>query len=518
MTTANLLEQYLKVISTNTLHNDYVDRWQFYLESYMGGDEYRSGSHLVKYQLESESEYAARIANTPVDNHCKSVINVYTSFLFREEPDREFGTLQIVDPLLESFLNDADLEGRSFNAFMKEVSIWANVFGHAWCILSKPNVGAQTRADEINLGLRPYVSLVTPLTVIDWTWARGVTGAYELVYFKYVEEVTDHSRVIREWTKETIKTWTVNDKQRNVEGMIEEVNQLGRIPAVQVYAQRSPVRGIGISSISDISDQQKAIYNELSEVEQQVRLQNHPALVKTVDVEAGAGAGAIIQMPENLDPGLKPYLLEPTGNGLSHIYSSIQNRIESIDRMANIGAVRATTARTMSGVAMRTEFELLNARLSEMADNLELAEEQMWKIYCEYLGIVWDGEIDYPDSFNIQDRSQEIAELTSAKSAATDDVVLKVIDGEILELLGYEKELLAYTDPVPRPGRTYPDGSPIPESLPDAYKDSQDPGVPEGQNCSNCEYFKATDSYCIKFDAEVKPMWWCAKWDNKHLD
>ena len=71
------LEQYLNITSSNYLYNDYKTRWQFYLESYLGGAEYRQAGHLVRYQLETAREYAARLDSTPYDNHCKSVISTY---------------------------------------------------------------------------------------------------------------------------------------------------------------------------------------------------------------------------------------------------------------------------------------------------------------------------------------------------------------------------------------------------------------------------------------------------------
>ena len=511
---STLLQQYLRVISGNNIHNSYRDRWQFYLESYMGGDEYRQAGHLVQYQLETKREYEERLRSTPLDNHCKSVISVYTSFLFREHPDRELGSLEY-DPSVEAFMEDADLEGRSLDNFMKEASVWANVFGHCWVIVTKPSVGAVTMADELASGVRPYVNLVTPLTVVDWQWKRSMTGAYELVYLKYIEESSEKLATYKEWTKETITTTVVNHDQKVIEEEVVDINGIGVIPAVQVYASRSPVRGIGISAISDIADQQRAIYNELSEIEQLIRLQNHPALVKTIDTEAGAGAGAIVTLPDNLDPGLKPYLLEPSGNGLASIYASIAERINSIDKMANTGAVRATESRSLSGVAMRTEFELLNAKLSEMADNLELAEEQMWQFYAMYQGTVWDGEVEYPGSFNIQDDSAEFSKLKIARDTATDPAVLRVVDEKLMELMGEEKERLPFIDPNPQPGRTYADGEEINANLPAAYQPADNPDVPAGQNCGNCEYYKPGEMYCYKFDAPVRAIYWCAKWEPK---
>jgi hypothetical protein len=441
---ATLFDQYMTVISGNTLHNDYKDRWQFYLESYMGGEEYRAGGHLSRYVNETPQEYTARLISTPLDNHCKSVISTYISFLFREKPKREFGSLSS-DLSLYDFLENADMEGRSLDAFMKEVSIWANVFGHCWMLVSKPNVGATTRADELDMGVRPYVNLMTPLTVIDWRWSRTVSGRYELEYFKYVEDVNDTISTIKKWTRDEIKTYVINTLSKVVDSETTEVNELGMIPAVIVYSNRSPVRGIGVSQIADIADHQKKIYNELSEVEQSIRLNGHPTVVKTPDVEMSAGAGSIAIMPDNLDPGLKPYMMS-VSTDIASIYNSINNSVAAIDKMANTGAVRATESRLMSGVAMRTEFELLNAKISEIADNLELAEEQMWRLYAVYQGTEWTGMVDYPDSFNIQDVESDIAKLKVAKETATDTRVIELIDRQLVELLGEDPNSVMMDD------------------------------------------------------------------------
>jgi starvation-inducible DNA-binding protein len=61
--------------------------------------------------------------------------------------------------------------------------------------------------------------------------------------------------------------------------------------------------------------------------------------------------------------------------------------------------------------------------------------------------------------------------------------------------------------------RNYPDGSPIPESLPELYQLASNDGVPAGENCANCEYYNADMSQCNLFHAEVKPLYWCAKWE-----
>ena len=45
--------------------------------------------------------------------------------------------------------------------------------------------------------------------------------------------------------------------------------------------------------------------------------------------------------------------------------NNINMKVESINRITHMGAVRATEARIQSGIALQTEFQLLNARLGE---------------------------------------------------------------------------------------------------------------------------------------------------------
>ena len=370
MSTIQIVDEQLGRIATGNRQYAYNrTTWRYLLESYLGGEDYRRGQHLTKYQLETDQEYGARLRTTPLENHCKAVINVYNSFLFKECPERNFGSMPETMPELVSFLEDADLEGRSLDAFMKDVSTWASVFGHCWILVVKPNIGAITRADEVAAGVRPYLVLLNPLSVLDWRWERSASGYYDLKRLKYIEDINGSIQTIKEWTPETITTWVVDYDKRTLITETVEPNELGEIPAITAYSTRSTVRGMGVSDISDIADLQKSIYNMLSEVEQTIRMDSHPSLVKTPETNAGTGAGSIISIPENLDPGLKPYLLEYGGASLSSIYEAITHATETIDKLANTGSVRATTAKIASGVAQQTEFQLLNAKLAEKADN-----------------------------------------------------------------------------------------------------------------------------------------------------
>jgi hypothetical protein len=512
MTQQTLLDDYTALASTHWLYMRNRDRWEFLYNSYAGGEEYRQAGYLTKYVLETPGEYNARLANTPLDNHCQSVIATYVSFMFRETPERELEDWEYMTDV-EDFLKDCDMEGRSLDAFMKQVSIWSSVFGHSWVIMTKPFIGQQTAADEVAMGVRPYLNLLTPLTVSDWRWERQPNGHYELSYFKYVEEVVDKITIVKEWTRETIKTYEMDDVKKEAVLRDEELNMLGKIPCVLVYNQRGITKDLGVSDITDIADMQRQIYNLQSENEQAIRLDGHPSLVVPPTAQLGSGAGAIIQLTEGSDPGLNPYYLEAGGTSVGNIHNSIDKLVDAVERMSFTSGVRTTKTQTSSGVALETEFQLLNAKLAEKADQLELAEEQIWKLFGLYQGREWMGLVHYPDSFNIRDEQREISQLVSAKAAATDPVMFRVIDEQLIEMLGEEKARLPFIDPNPQPGRLYPDGEEINANLPNAYQPASNAEVPEGQNCGNCEYYKPGELYCTKFDAPVRAVFWCAKWE-----
>ena len=429
-----------------TLHPEWkknIKRWQYYSDSYNGGNDFRQGRYLIKYVLESQGDYENRLKQTPLDNHCKSVVETYNSFLFRKPPTREYGTQVVNDPSLDSFLNDCDLDGRSFNAFMRDCATYSAIYGHIWVMVDKPQTQVFTRAEELNEDIRPYVSIVTPENVVDWSYYRKPNGVYCLSSLTLLDGIDDKAAYYRTitQTETTIYKRTAKNKKSNIEQVIP--NPLGVVPCIPVYAGRSQTKGLGISDISDIADTQRAIYNELSELEQLIRVSNHPSLVKTSSTQASAGAGAVIDLPDDLDPNLKPFLLEPGGSGITQIISSINEKVDSINRMANMGGVRSTTAKTMSGVAMATEFQLLNARLSQTADFLELAEEQIWRMWALWQNIIFDGVIDYPDSFNISDKENTIALLKQAKETNPSNTeLLKQIDLMLAKALITDEDTL----------------------------------------------------------------------------
>jgi hypothetical protein len=436
------------------LHPDYerkMNDWNFHYRSYLGGQDYENGYFLHRYILETEEEYLKRAEFTPLDNHCRNVIQIYSSFLFRVPPTRNFGSLT-GDPQLQQFLMDADFDGRQYNNVIREAQVNASIYGTCWLIVDKPNSNAKTRAEELSQDIRPYISVYTPENVTNWKYERASNGRYYLTSLTVVEDMMGKDAIVKVWTPEDITTYKVEEftigyATKKPTKIDEQENALGKIPAVVLYNQRTSKKGIGISDLSDVADLQKSIYNDYSEIEQLIRLSNHPSLVKTPNVEASAGAGSIIEMPEDLAPELKPYIIQPSSQSLESIMKTIQTKVDAINRITHMGAVRGTEKTVNSGIALQTEFQLLNARLSEKADYLQNTEEQIFDLYAKWQGTTFDGEIFYPESFDLRDFSADLQFLQQAKaSGVISDTFIKEVDKQIARAVVDDDEKIANID------------------------------------------------------------------------
>ena len=143
-----------------------------------------------------------------------------------------------------------------------------------------------------------------------------------------------------------------------------------------------------------------------------------------------------------MDASLKPYQIQPSGQNLDSVRNAIDDKVESINRMSHMGAVRGTQAITQSGVAMQTEFQMLNAKLSEKADILELAEEQLWFLFCQWQDITPDVEISYPDAFDLRDYDKELMFLQQLRSTGVKSVTMaQEIDKKIADLILDDEQL-----------------------------------------------------------------------------
>ena len=446
---------------------EYVYRWDYYIRSYMGAEEYRDGAYLRKYIGEEQSPggnaYQQRLLDTALHNHAKTVVDTYRSFLFRNPPTRTLGAL-VDNEFALRFVNDCDLDGKTITSFMREVNDMVSIYGGAWLLVDRPAYQVDTAAQEEQFDIRSYLTLYAPAAVMDWAYQRQPNGAKRLSMVKVIEEQQHNYDVVKIWYPEKICCYTVAKQDVYTEGSglalgntnyskdsvvhqygkildyVEYENPLGYIPFYHASDTQSFHRGIGTSDIGDVCDIQRTIYNKLSELYENIRLSSHPSIVAEPSAEINGGAGAIIYVDEATQ--VQPYLLQPTGASMTGIISAIEQDIEAIDAITHLKAVKAKGGSPMSGVALATEKQLLNAKLSDRAGMLERAEEWAWKQWFNWQGINQpdEFEIHYEKNFDLRDKHSDLELYRKALETVPHDAFVHYMHDQIAKLLIDDEE------------------------------------------------------------------------------
>ena len=214
---------------------------------------------------------------------------------------------------------------------------------------------------------------------------------------------------------------------------------------VMLKANTSHVRGLGISDLADVAKIQQAIFNLMSEAEQAIRISSHPSLVKTADTDASAGAGAVININDNLPGDLKPYLLQPSASNIDSIIKLLKEHQTMIMKMVHLEAVVGQSTVAKSGIALQTEFSMLNTRLGDKADALERLENRIWKVFQVWSNCQADETflIEYKKKVDLRD---EVTDLTNLKSVRdmniTSNTLNKEIDKQIAKIIIHNGDVL----------------------------------------------------------------------------
>lgn len=439
---------------------EYAYRWDYYMRSYMGAEEYRDGAFLRKYIAEDQApgnQYQQRLIDTALQNHVRQIVDAYRSFLFRNPPRRTMGAL-VDNPFAMKFLENADLDYTTLDDFMREVNDMVTIYGGAWVAMDRPAYQVDTVAQEIAEDIRTYATLYSPTNVRDWSYSKKVNGQRTLDYVKVIDESYEDYDVIRCWHPDMIEVYTV---QKGEAGQIydgmqlselsstkdnvsldygkvlnyeEYPNPIGYVPFIHVQTDKSFHKGVGTSAVGDVCDLQREIYNLSSELYQTIRLSSHPSIVAEPAAEISGGAGAIITIPE--DTSNVPYLLQPTGASVDGILRSIEQKVDAIDELSHLTAIKAKKG-AQSGISLQVEKEMLNAKLADTAGVLESAEKKMWNMWFDLQGVEPTDEfyIEYEKKFDLRDKHQEIALYKSALETVPHDSFVHYMHNEVARLM-----------------------------------------------------------------------------------
>lgn len=451
-----------KLLSPHDEHKENADAWELYRRSYVGGREYEEGEYLVQHPLETRGAYNARVKQAVFVNYCAPVVDIYTAYLFRERPSREL--VGFSGTPFQQFLANADFAGRSYNKLLRELSRWAGVYGHMGVIVDKPvSNEARSRADELSLGIRPYISFYRPSNIINWGWEINYNGPPVLSFLVLQEpELEEKAEVYRVWYRDR---WELYKKVAKASGQPPEIvlldsgeNPLGEIPFVLLRNRDCLDRMIGVSDLTDIAPVNKRIYLYDSSAMEIIDRTAFPFLEAPMDTTRGANTedvaiGTSNVLERDVMDAVGHRWIEPSHASLQRILEWRTQAQTDIREMAKFGEAQRGVrqgAAAFSGAALDIKFQQLSAILSDKAENMEHAEQSILRLVGMWENLDGTAEVHYPRKFGIRDAVTDLDQALRTKdiinSPVYDTLTQKSLARRTLSDMGYTADEIAQAE------------------------------------------------------------------------
>lgn len=433
-------------IKQHELYRQYEPLWRFYLDAYQGTGPFLTGEALIKFGRESELGYMNRRAQVYYPNFCAPILDFYVSMIFKRGVQRELAASAALQ--FNEFITNVDRRSTHIEDFMREVALFAQIFGFCPVLVDMPRANTATiltKFDQMQAGLVPYFTIIPPFNVWDWKTTPQGDLEYVLIYEGVIQE-TPRIEQFRYWDRER---WEVIRLQDGVEQAAESGQHgLGVVPLVSIKNQKLFEDSfLGLSALRDIARANQRLMNMYSELDQILRNQTFSILIMPYDPESSIASGEgersrIIDIGTdnalrfNPESGHAPQFISPDASQGQLYLEAISRLVQEIYRLARLEQLGVS--RELSGIAYSYSFRNTNSVLAQKADELERGETALWKLWCAWQGADFTGVVRYPDEFDIQDRSRLIADALDLQalgvgSITFDRVLRKQIANAVLE-------------------------------------------------------------------------------------
>ena len=477
---------------THELFDKYFEEWRFLNAAYEGIRALIAYGAMYQHERESDTNYTRRQKVSYGFGYSKSVVDIFNSYLFKKEFPKELPKALVNDEQWQAFQKDCNLDGSTFADFFIDEQRNASILGHVGLLVDKPATESENRADEKDQNIYPYVVAYKPMAILDWEYERDAdSGRRVLSRLK----VLDDDGYYRIWTRETWEIWRLQSAEGGKDSRVNlkavtaigeqpteaEVagkgitanlvdsgdNPLGEIPWVWLFNQRSNIdKEVGISDIVDVARIDASIIRNLSQIEEVIDYAAFPMMRKpmpekgvAVDLKDETGVTAVLEFdPEH--PDSKPDWLEAkVGDPVNAILKLIAVKVGEVYRASNIGGMTATeiSKAAKSGIALKTEFQLLNSKLVKKGKNVSNAKTKVVEFWLRWQD-EWDKykkdiQFNHLLSFEVEDLANDLENILTSTVMVVNSpgykkeiqklivrMVLPTIDEKILALIDKEIE------------------------------------------------------------------------------
>lgn len=377
-------------------------------------------SMLVRHERETPEGFSRRQRITKPRNFVGPIIRRYNDFVWRLPATRQ-GTESMVD-----FLADVDGKGTAAETFWKETLLNAQVERESYILLDAEGVAETPRvvsqAQAQTEGARPTLSRIGADAVVWWEDCGGALSECIIV------ETSTRARYYDETSTTEITVKGTEDGGRIVVAVGQPIpHGYPGIPVVRMRPAFDPLpRGPGESQAAPIAEAQQGISQLLSlllEEIHNVTFTQWVAIGISPDElkDLTAGNNRIVCIP---NPQGKLQSLGADPAQAKTIMSQILDETENLFRVAGVN-FDAQAGAPESGIAKAFRFNDLAANLAALADAVEAAENQTYRL----LAGAWEWSetpsAKYPDDFNMPDFAGELESLSKSLIATEIPAVIR---------------------------------------------------------------------------------------------
>jgi hypothetical protein len=390
--------------------------WDFWLGSYRGGKSYIK-ENLDQYYKEGDEEFKDRRNRSHRENHCRRVVDLVNSYLFKELPTRD-----VQSDIFEKFKKNADGRGKTLTQFMKRASAFASVLGRVYIVMDKmplpEEVVTGTHAD--NLENIPYCYLVYPQAMKDISFDENGKIRWALVEETRRDDEDPFEStgdIVTEYRLWFPGGWILYSSEGNL--LTQGENGLPSVPIVTLNNEEDSEYQ-GMSLIADISTLDRAIFNNWSRLDAIICDQTFSQLIFPIE-----GLTSEVITDPNLreqfltlamnrvllyssQAAMPPSFISPDASQANLILSTIEQQVNQLYASLGLSSEVGTEVNEASGVSKAYDFDKLNKLLAGKADNLEQCENEIIELLAGWTNTTIDGEVDYPDEFDVKSLADEI--------------------------------------------------------------------------------------------------------------
>ncbi len=411
--------------SKHDLYTVYKAKWDFFLSSYEGGEDFASKDNLFQHTREHNEDFEERAKRIYYENEVAPIVDFFTEFIFQETIQRDAGKSE---KFYNDFITNVNKKGEDVSTFMAEVCTDMQIYGMLYILVDAPVLPADrlvTKRDEQRLGLRPYWVLIPPQEILDW-----VTDAFgNYTYLKRYQLLSEFDpatasvqRIEKytEWTAQEIKVTEVDISAsvKNIKNQTTFPNNLKEIPVEVVRFRKSKkdpemgasflvnLAGAARELLNLTSMQQEFLYRQCFNI---LAMEGEEQLPFKEQEEGDSGtSNALIyprgaHMPQYIAPSAEPAdkMSEAKDRVLQYMYRIAAQNV--MNEIVNGGKA--------SGFAKAQSFNTSVPKIATRAEILETTENRLMRLTMKFMRQEWKGSVKYKDRYEITNITDWLTQL-----------------------------------------------------------------------------------------------------------